>query len=201
MCLLRDEFGGLILCFGPFSVERVVGVGVFGVVSSLFLAFFGGFCVEMGREEWRWVCLSVVVVVRFRVVGMVGVRVGSDMSLEVGWVCLLRRERVREAGCGVVVRLCMRSFTNVSSSPVSMYFRWDLDNASACCWVCVRVGMRPWYIVARFTRSMCIPHVQPLVCWGLLCTWVSGFCFRRSEGAISSPVYHWRRVVCILSMA
>ena len=123
MCLLRDEFGGLILCFGPFGVESVVGVGVCGVVSSLFLAFFGGFCVEMGGEEWGWVCLSVVVVVRFRVVGMVDGRVGSGMSLEVGWVCLLRRERVREAVWGVVVRLCMRLFMNVSSSPVSKYFR------------------------------------------------------------------------------
>ena len=90
---------------------------------------------------------------------------------------------------------------DVSSSPVSRYLRWDLESSSACCWVCVRVGIRPWYIVARFTRSMCIPHVQPSVCWGVLCMWVFGVLLRRSGGAISSPVYHWHRVVCILSMA
>jgi hypothetical protein len=157
--------GGLILCFASFGVVGVVCVSVCGVVSSFCLAFFfGGFCGGMGGEEWRWVCLSVVVVVRFRVVGMVGGRVGSGMSLEVGWVCLLRRERVRGATWGVLVRLCMRLFMDVSSSPVSRYFRWDLESSSACCWACVRVGIRPWYIVARFTRSMCMPQVQPSVC-------------------------------------
>ena len=72
--------------------------GMCGVVSSLFLSFFGGFCVDMGGEERRRVCLSVVVDVRFRVVGMVGDRVCGGTSLEVGWVCLLQRERVRVAG-------------------------------------------------------------------------------------------------------
>ena len=84
------------------------------------------------------------------------------------------------------MRLCMV----VSSSPVSKYFRWALESSSACCWVCVRVGIRPWYIVARFIRSMCMPHVQPSVCWGVLCMWVSGAFLRRSGGAISRPVYH-----------
>ena len=94
MCILRGEVGGLILCFESFGVVRVVDVGVCGVVSSLFLAFlFCGFCGGMRGGEWRWVCLYVVVVVRFRVVGIVG-RVGSGMSLEVDWVCFLRRERV-----------------------------------------------------------------------------------------------------------
>ena len=53
---------------------------------------------------------------------------------------------------------------DVSSSPVSKYFRRDRKSSSACCWVCVRVGIRPWYIVARFIRSMCMPHDQPSVC-------------------------------------
>ena len=61
----------------------------------------------------------------------------------------------------MLVRLCIWLFTNVSNSPVSTYFRWDLDNASVCCWVCMRVGMQPWYIVARFIRSMCMPSNRP----------------------------------------
>ena len=105
-------------------------------------------------------------------------------------MCLVRRERVREATWGVVVRVCMRLFMVVSSSPVSRYLRWDLESSSACCWVCIRVGIRPWYIVARFIRSMWRPHVQPSVCWGVLCMWVSGVFLRRSGGAISRPLYH-----------
>ena len=97
MSLLRDEVGGLILCFGRFGVEWVVGVGWRGVVSSFFLAFFGGLCDDKGGE-WRWFCVYVVVGVRFRVVGIVGGGVGSSMSLGVYWVLLLLRERVRVAG-------------------------------------------------------------------------------------------------------
>ncbi len=98
VCLLRGVGGGWSLCFGHFGGEGVVGVGVCGVVSSRFFAFFGGCSVGMGGKGWWWVYLFVVVVVRFRVVGMVGDRAGSETSLEVGWVCLLRRERVRVAG-------------------------------------------------------------------------------------------------------
>ena len=145
--------------------------------------------------------MSVVVDVRFRVVGMVGVGVSSGVSLGVGWVFLLLRGRVRVAGWGVVVRVWMRLLTNVSSSPVSTYFRWDRDNDSACCWVCLRVGMRPWYTVARLMRSMCMPHVQPSVCRGVLFTWMSSVSLLRSGGAICRFEYHCRRVLCILSMA
>ena len=139
-----------------------------------------------------------VLVVRFRVVEMVGGRVGIGLSLEVGGVCLLRREGVREGVECMVVRLCMRLFMNVSSSPVSKYFRWDLESSSACFWVCVRVGMRPWYMVARLMRSMCIPHVHPSFCLGVLCMWMCGAFLRRRGGATANPVYHWRKVVCIL---
>jgi hypothetical protein len=48
----------------------------------------------------------------------------------------------------------MRLVTYVSSSPVITYLRWDCDSDSACFWMCVRVGMRPWYMVVRFLRSM-----------------------------------------------
>ena len=78
---------------------------------------------------------------------------------------------------------------DASSSPVSRYLRWDLESSSACCWVCVRVEIRPWYIVARFIRSMCRPHVQSSVCWGVLCMWVSGACLRRSGGVVGCVVY------------
>ncbi len=52
VCLLRDVDGGWNLRFGHFGGERIVGVGVCGVVSSRFLAFFGGFCVGIGGEGW-----------------------------------------------------------------------------------------------------------------------------------------------------
>ena len=81
MRILRGGIGGLILCFEGVGVVRGDGLGVCKVVSSLFLAFFfGGFCGGMGGEEWRRVCLSAVVVVRLRVVGMVDGKVGSGMS-------------------------------------------------------------------------------------------------------------------------
>ena len=137
------------------------------LVTSLPLAFFDGFCDVLG-----WGCtlswVFSVVGVRFRVVGMVVWGVGSGMTVGVGRVFLLMSERVRVAGCGGVVRVRIRLLINMSSSPVSIYIRWDRDNDSACCWVCWRVGMRPWYIVVRLMRSMCIPHVQPSVCWGVL---------------------------------
>ena len=67
--------------------------------------------------------------------------------------------------------------------------------------VCVRVGMRPWYMVVRLIRSMCVPYVHPSVCRGVLWMLVSGVSRRRSGGDISSPEYHWRRVLCIMAMA
>ena len=84
----------------------------------------------------------------------------------------------------------MRLVTNVSSSPVITYLRWDRESASACCWVCVSVGMRPWYMVVRLIKSMCKPHVHPSVCLGVLWMWVCGASRRRSGGDISSPEYH-----------
>ena len=74
----------------------------------------------MGEEVWGWVCLSVFVDFLFRVEVTVGGRVGIGMLLEMGRVCLVRREGAREATWGVVVRVCMRLSMFVSSSPVSM---------------------------------------------------------------------------------
>ena len=84
----------------------------------------------------------------------------------------------------------MRLVTHVSSSLVSMYLRRDRESDSAWCWVCMRMGMRPWYIVVRLMRSMCRTHIHPSVCWGVLCIWVIGVSCRRNGGAISSPEYH-----------
>jgi hypothetical protein len=100
-----------------------------------------------------------------------------------------------------VVRSCIRLVTYSSRSPVIMYVRWDRESDSACCWVCVRVKMRPWYMVVRLVRSMCMPHDQPSVCWGVLCVWMIGVVSCRRGGAVSNHVYHCRRVLCILWMA
>ena len=102
---------------------------------------------------------------------------GSCFELVLGVICVLWLRRLRgvrwvlRAG---LVRLCMRLVTFSSSSPVITYLRWYSDSNSACCWLCVRVGMRPWYMVVRLVRSMCMPHVQPSVYWGVLCIWVTG---------------------------
>ena len=92
----------------------------------------------------------------------------------------------------------MRLITYVSSSPVIMYLRWDRESDSAWYWVCVRVGMRPWYTVVRLIRSMCKPHVHPSICCDVLWIWTVGVSCRRRGGAISKPVYHWRSMLCIM---
>ena len=62
---------------------------------------------------------------------------------EVSCVYLLRRVRgVRWVHWVGLVRLCMRLVTYVSSSPVITYLRWERESDSACCWVCVGMGMR-----------------------------------------------------------
>jgi len=86
----------------------------------------------------------------------------------------------------------------VSSYPVIKYLTWDRESDFAYCWVRVRVGMRPWYMMVRLMRSMCMPHVHPSVCWGVLWIWVTGLSCRRSGVAISIPDYYWRRVLCIM---
>ena len=132
---------------------------------------------------------------------MIRCGLGVGLSMEVVGVDLLRGEGVMVRVECAVESWCMRLFINVSSFPVSRYFRWDLESSSACFWVCVRVGMRPWYMAARLMRSMCIPHVHPSFCLGVLCMWVFGAFSRRRGGAIADPLYHWRRVVWILLIA
>ena len=95
----------------------------------------------------------------------------------------------------------MRLVTYVSRSPVITYLRWDRERNSAWCWVCVRVGMRPWYMVVRLMSSMYKPHVHPSVCWGVLWIWMIGVSCQRRRGAISNPEYHWRSVLCIMLIA
>ena len=129
---------------------------------------------------------------------------GSSFGLDLGVLYVLwwrRLRRVRWVLRVGLVRLCMRLVTFSSSSPVITYFRWGRESDSACCWVCVRVGMRPWYMMVRLVRSMCMPHVQPSVCWGVLYIWVTGVVCCRSGGAVSSPVYHCRRELCIMLVA
>ena len=95
----------------------------------------------------------------------------------------------------------MRLVTYVSSSPVITYLRWDRERDSAWCWVCVSVGIRPWYMVVRLMRSMCKPHIYLSVYWGVLWIWTIGVSCRRRGGSISSPAYHWRSVLCITLIA
>ena len=94
-----------------------------------------------------------------------------------------------------------RQVTYVYISPVRAYFRYDLDIISAWRWVWLRMGTRPWYMAVRFMRSMWMPHVQLSICWGVLWMWILGVSCIRTRGAMSSHVYHWRSVVCIMLIA
>ena len=116
---------------------------------------------------------------------LTGCGVDIGMSVEVGGVCLLRRGGVMGCVECAVESWRMRLFMNVSSAPVSRYFMWVLESSSACFWVCVRFGMRPWYLVARWLRSMCIPNVQPAFCLGVLGRWVFGAFSGRRGGCLS----------------
>ena len=98
------------------------------------------------------------------------VRVGGDvvslvLEASVGFACaFLRGWEVLTVLWAWLVSYRTRQVTYVSSSPVRTYFRCDLDSISAWCWVWLRVGMRPWYMVVKFMRSMCRPQVHPSVC-------------------------------------
>jgi hypothetical protein len=65
----------------------------------------------------------------------------------------------------------------------------------------VGINLYAWYMVVRLVRSMCRPHVQPSVCWGVLCICVAGVVCYRSGGVVSSSEYHCRRVLCIMLIA
>ncbi len=82
------------MCLGHFGVEWVVGGGVCGVASSRVLAFFGGFCVGMGKVGWLCGWLLVGVDGLLRVVSMMVGGAGGVVLLGVGRVCFLRREWV-----------------------------------------------------------------------------------------------------------
>jgi hypothetical protein len=110
----------LILRVGGFIVVRVVGLGVCGLVSIIWVACFlsGG----LGRvgvwvEVWIRVCLSMVLGFLFRVLEVVGGGECSDVSLKGGWVCSAWCRRVRVVVWGVV-RVGMRLVMYVSNSPV-----------------------------------------------------------------------------------
>ena len=120
VCILRRGVSGLILRVGGVIVVRVVGLGVCGLVSIIWVACFlsGG----LGRvgvwvEVWIRVCLSMVLGFLFRVLEVVGGGECSDVSLKGGWACSAWCRRVRVAVWGVV-RVGMRLVMYVSNSPV-----------------------------------------------------------------------------------
>jgi hypothetical protein len=76
------------------------------------------------------------------------------------------------------------------SSPVRTYLRCILGSISVFLWVCRRVGMVPWYLVDRLTRSMCMPYVQPCAWVGGLLMVTLGVVVRVIGGAIGSSEYH-----------
>ena len=87
VCILRRGVGGLILRVGGFSVVRVVGLGVCGLVSIICVACFlsGGLgWVEVWVEVWVRVCLSMWLGFLFRVLEVVGGGECSSMSSEGG---------------------------------------------------------------------------------------------------------------------
>ena len=79
-------------------------------------------------------------------------------------------------GCGqgrvgsVQLSSCILCGMLASSSPVKVYRRCIFDSWWACACVFRRVGIAPWYMVARLMRSMCWPQLELSVCFGVL--WV-----------------------------
>jgi hypothetical protein len=100
-----------------------------------------------------------------------------------------------------LVRSRMRLITYVSSSPVIMYLR-GIVRAILRGVVCVCEGGDAALVKGGgLTRSMCKPHVHPSAFWGVLWIWMMGVSCRRRGGVISSSVYHWRSVSCIMIIA
>jgi len=197
----RVVVDGWIVCLGRVRVGWGLNEWESRMGMSCSLGIFGGCCGSVVVWGGIWVWLLGRVEGLLRVVGLFSFRVGGVVWVGVGCVCVLRLVCVLGAFCGVVARVWTRSVTNGSSSPVMMYLRWDLESDSACCWVWMSVGIRPWYMVVRLVRSMYMPHVHPSVCRGVLWTMVCGASLRRRGGAIYRPMYHCRRVLRILSMA
>jgi len=162
--------------------------GLWGGDIALYGFFLRVVCWGEGRGcGWIWVWVRVCGFLR--VVVVCGGEFCFGLVL-VSCVCLLRRGRgIRWVLWMGLVRSCMRLVTYVSSSPVITYLRWDRESDSMCCWVSVSVGSRPWYMVVRLMRSMCMPLVHPSVCWGVIWIWVTGVSWWRSGGAIYSPEY------------
>ena len=100
------------------------------------------------------------------------------------------------AGCGqgrvgsVQLSTCIISGTIESSSPVKVYRRCIFDSWWACACVCRRVGIAPWYMVARFMSSMWRPQLQPSVWFGVLLIVIGWVALSSSEGVEGCVVYH-----------
>jgi hypothetical protein len=110
---------------GRAVVKRGVGGWVCGMVTIYCLAFFGGLFDGSRGGDWelRWVWVVVSSLLRV----VVTCESGSCFGLELGAICVLRLRRLRRVQWVLrvgLMRLCMRSVTYSSSSPVMTYLRW-----------------------------------------------------------------------------
>ena len=128
----------------------LVEYGEVGCVCSLclLLVLVGGWwegawliCLGRRRLDLR-ICLVCVVL------GVIRCGQGRVGSLQLS-SCII---------CGIVA----------SSSPVRVYRRCIFDSWWACACVCRRMGIAPWYMVARLMRSMWRPQLQSSVWVGVL---------------------------------
>ncbi len=64
-------------------------------------------------------------------------------------------------------RLSMFSMRE-SITSVRVYLRWNRENVYTSDWVCLSVGILPWYMVVRLVSSMCMSQLHPSVWRGVL---------------------------------
>ena len=84
-----------------------------------------------------------------------------------------------------------------SSSPVKVYRRGIFDSWWACACVWRRVGIAPWYMVARLMRSMWRPQLQPSVWIGVLLVIIGWVAVSSNGGVEGWVVYQCLSELCM----
>ena len=113
-------------------VNHGIGGRVCGMVAAYCLAFFGGLFDGSGGGDWELSWVWMVVSGLLRVV--VACEGESCFGLELEAICVIRLRRLRRVWWVLrvgLVRLCMRSVTYSSTSPVITYLMWDRESDSA----------------------------------------------------------------------